>query len=179
MPSYAVMFSSGLLSPDDFSAYLDQHCSGLAGVGKARECVESCRSGGREPTGDPSPPAVDPLGELPPPQVNQPVFSVEGQLLGYPDLFDPEAATAGEYDGEDHRDLRNHTSDNIREESLEEHGVVVARVTAVDLRRPTATAQRLARAWRGAWRATCCRDRWTLGATRLVRPTGAKWTIRG
>ncbi len=173
-----MMFSSGLLSPDDFSAYLE-HCSGLAGVGKARNALSHADPAAASPPETRLRLLWTLSAKLPPPRVNQPVFSVEGQLLGYPDVFDPEAATAGEYDGEDHRDLRNHTSDNIREESLEEHGVVVARVTAVDLRRPTATAQRLARAWRRGMARDVSRDRWTLEQPAWFVRRVQSGTIRG
>ena len=45
---------------------------------------------------------------LPTPLCNEPVFSLDGQLLGYPDLFDPEAGSVGEYDGADHKDGKRH-----------------------------------------------------------------------
>ena len=44
---------------------------------------------------------------LPEPHVNKPVFTLEGRLLGYADLFDEEAGMFGEYDGADHRQARD------------------------------------------------------------------------
>jgi very-short-patch-repair endonuclease len=38
-----------------------------------------------------------------------------------------------EYDGAQHRELDQHTSDNAREEGFEDHGLVVARATSLDL----------------------------------------------
>lgn len=56
-----------------------------------------------------------------------------GFLLGIADLLDKVAALIGEYDGEDHRTLARHTSDNVREEGLERSNLVVVRATALDL----------------------------------------------
>lgn len=70
---------------------------------------------------------------LPVPLVNREIVDTEGVLLGEADLFDPAAAMAGEYDGSDHRAIRRHTSDNIREEGFERHNVTVVRATAIDL----------------------------------------------
>jgi hypothetical protein len=53
---------------------------------------------------------------LPRPKVNQPVFGPTGRLLGYPDLLDVETGLVGEYDGEDHRRARRHSSDVNRED---------------------------------------------------------------
>ncbi|HET7173573.1 MAG TPA: hypothetical protein VFI30_04775 [Nocardioidaceae bacterium] len=100
---------------------------------------------------------------LPRPLVNPPVFSrATGQLIGIPDVLDLESATVGEYDGDDHRDLDNHTADNIREERLEEYGFTVVRITRLDLRDPAATARRIRRARARGLRRDRGRDRWTL-----------------
>lgn len=99
---------------------------------------------------------------LPRPLVNRPVFTFDGRLIGVPDILDLDSGTVAEYDGEEHRDLRNHTSDNAREEDLEDHGLVVARVTALDMQRPAVTAQRLTRAWSRGMGRDRGRDRWTL-----------------
>jgi len=53
--------------------------------------------------------------------------------VGEPDLLDVEAATVGEYDGSQHRELRQHTSDNVREEGFERLNLTVVRATALDL----------------------------------------------
>ena len=42
------------------------------------------------------------IAELCPPLCNAPLFDLGGQLLGIPDLFDPEAGLVGEYDGAHH-----------------------------------------------------------------------------
>ena len=70
---------------------------------------------------------------LPPPQVNPEVEDGRGRLLGLPDLLDPGTGLAGEYDGAQHRELEQHTKDNIREEAFERIGLTVVRATSKDL----------------------------------------------
>lgn len=70
---------------------------------------------------------------LPVPLVNPDLLTLDGDLLGRPDLLDPEAALVGEYDGSDHRTLQRATSDNVRAETFELRNLTLARVTALDL----------------------------------------------
>lgn len=70
---------------------------------------------------------------LPVPLVNPLLVTADGEVAGEPDLLDVEAATVGEYDGSQHRDLRQHTSDNVREEGFEGLNLTVVRATALDL----------------------------------------------
>jgi hypothetical protein len=99
---------------------------------------------------------------LPGPLVNQPVFNLEGAFLGVPDLFDPNAGMVTEFDGQDHRERRQHREDNLREERLEEANLVVCRVDSLDLRRPKALADRLIARYRQGLARDPDRDRWTL-----------------
>ncbi|RYJ07499.1 MAG: hypothetical protein EON52_00945 [Actinomycetales bacterium] len=66
--------------------------------------------------------------------VNVPIFGPTGDLLGVVDLFDPRSGLVVESDGGHHRELERHTEDNRREERLENHGCVVARLTVLDHR---------------------------------------------
>lgn len=94
--------------------------------------------------------------------VNQPVFDLEENLLGIPDLLDPEAALAMEFDGQEHRKRGQHRSDNIREEGLELVNLTVCRVDSLDLRQSAALRTRLrARRAQGLARDRAL-DRWTL-----------------
>jgi hypothetical protein len=70
---------------------------------------------------------------LPPPLVNPPVFDMDGNLLGYPDLLDVEAGHAVEYDGEDHRPALRQSSDVGREQGFRRHRIEVTRVTGPDM----------------------------------------------
>jgi hypothetical protein len=98
---------------------------------------------------------------LPVPLVNVEVVDEEGFLLGVADLFDPEAAMVGEYDGSYHRDLAQHTADNSREEGFERHNAVVVRATSIDLwpQRPQLVRRLLAAHADGVARDRT-RDRW-------------------
>ena len=86
--------------------------------------------------------------ELPPLLVNTPIHDRYGQFLGIPDLLEPRTGLAIEYDGEYHRELAQHTADNLREEALESAGLTVVRVTSLDLADEPATARRISAAYR-------------------------------
>lgn len=70
---------------------------------------------------------------LPRPLVNRPVFTRDGQLLGYADLFDEEAGMFGEYDGAEHRRASRHARDVRREDLCRRAGLEYFKVTALDL----------------------------------------------
>jgi hypothetical protein len=101
------------------------------------------------------------LAGLPKPVVNPVVVDEDGWFVGKPDLLDPGAGATGEYDGAQHRDLRQHTDDNDREESFERVNLVVARATAVDLwSRRARLVWRLQDAYRRGRSRDRARDRW-------------------
>jgi len=56
--------------------------------------------------------------ELPPLEVNAPIFDVDGTFLGIVDLLESIAGLGLEYDGAYHREIGQHTADNHREEGL-------------------------------------------------------------
>ena len=91
---------------------------------------------------------------LPVPLVNPIVVNRDGRPVARVDLLDPEAATVGEYDGGHHRDLQQHTADNVREEALEQLNLEVTRSTALDLwsHRPSLVARLTAARRRGMGR---------------------------
>jgi hypothetical protein len=84
---------------------------------------------------------------LPRPLVNVGVFDRSGQLVGYPDLLDPEAGLAIEYDGADHRSASRHADDIAREGRLRGVGLEVVRPAGLDAR-PGAAPPLLPRALR-------------------------------
>jgi hypothetical protein len=71
--------------------------------------------------------------ELPAPLCNREVYDLDGRLIGIPDLFDPVAGLAGEYQGEDHKDGRHHRHDVERGERFRDHGIEVFEVVGGDL----------------------------------------------
>ena len=80
---------------------------------------------------------------FPRPLCNKPVFDLAGNLLGYPDLFDPVAGVVGECDGADHlqRDRRRH--DAAREQRFRDHGLEYFELVRGDLAHPGIVVQRM------------------------------------
>jgi hypothetical protein len=71
---------------------------------------------------------------LPPPEVNCPIVTADGSLLGIADLLDPVAGLVVEFDGADHRSRSRHTKDVAKDEAFRSHGLEVTRVTGADVR---------------------------------------------
>ncbi len=110
------------------------------------------------------------------PLVNPVVVDRDGRFVARTDLLDPEAATVGEYDGGHHRDLPQHTADNVREEALGGLNLEVTRSTALDLwpNRPLLVARLTAARRRGLGRDRS-KDAWGFRPTCLeVGQYGAK-----
>jgi hypothetical protein len=68
----------------------------------------------------------------PRPVCNRVVYSTNGEVLGRPDLLDPESGVAGEYDGALHRDRTRHRSDVARAERFRRSGLEPFVVVAGD-----------------------------------------------
>ncbi len=107
---------------------------------------------------------------LPAPLVNPPVFDLDGRLLGYPDLLDVGAGVVVEYDGEDHRPARRHSSDVDREALFRRHRLEVTRVTGPDLASTGRVVDRLLGARALARFEAPSRRRWTLVPPPWWRP---------
>ena len=95
--------------------------------------------------------------------VNVPLYRATGEFLGIPDLLEPVTGLVIEYDGEQHRDLDQHTADNLREESFEGAGLAVVRVTSLDLKDAEATSSRIADTYRRRLSHDRPADGWTVG----------------
>ncbi len=161
-----MMLAARLVTEAELASYLVEHRPAWKGVAQARNALRLADRSTRSPQ-ESRLRLLWMIGAgLPRPLVNQPVFTLAGDLVGIADILDPDAGTVGEYDGEQHRELENHTQDNAREEALEEVGLVVTRVTSLDLHDRPRTAARLARAWERGEGRDRTRDRWT-----LVRPS--------
>jgi hypothetical protein len=99
---------------------------------------------------------------LPTPLCNMPVFSLNGALLGSPDLFDPVAGLVGEYDGKNHLAEDRRSRDRTREERFRDHGLEYVAVVRGELRHASLVAERLRAAYRRAAFASPDQRRWTL-----------------
>jgi hypothetical protein len=80
---------------------------------------------------------------LEPPLCNAPLFTLDGQLLGYPDLLDVRSGTVGEYDGAAHKDGARHRKDVEREEKYRDHGLEYFTVVGGDIRDRDKVARRM------------------------------------
>jgi hypothetical protein len=96
------------------------------------------------------------------PLCNRPVFSLDGRLLGLPDLLDPVAGLVGEYDGADHlrRDRRRRDID--REQRYRDHGLEYFTVVRGDLADRPAVVRRMCAARQRALQRPATAVRWTL-----------------
>ena len=98
------------------------------------------------------------------PLCNQPVFSVDGHLLGFPDLLDVESGTVGEYDGVDHKDRERHRKDVEREQRYRDHGLEYFTVVGGDIRDRQRVVRRMCSARNRARFDSPSQRRWTLAA---------------
>jgi hypothetical protein len=157
-----MMLRSRLVTIAELSSYAALHRPAWKGVGQVRDAYRFAD----ERSASPMETRLRMLwmlrAELPRPLVNAPVFNWREELVGIVDLLDPEAGTVGEYDGGQHRELAEHTADNVREEALEDLGLVVTRVTGPNMRVRDETAARLMRAWQRGESRDRSKDRWTL-----------------
>jgi hypothetical protein len=88
---------------------------------------------------------------LPCPLVNAVVVGPRGERVAEVDLLDRDRGLVGEYDGSPHSDADARAHDSVRQERLQAVGLVVVRVTSVDLSRHRArTTTRLQDAARRA-----------------------------
>jgi len=158
-----VLAQAGVLTLDALADYVHEH-PGWRDVAQARAALAlaDCRS--RSPAETRLRMLWTLRAALPRPEVNAKILDSAGRLLGIADLLDYEAGVVVEYDGADHRGLERHTADNAREESFECHGLVVVRVTALDLYRwPQRTGQRLRAARERGLRRDRGTDQWLIG----------------
>lgn len=163
--SEAVVFVDAMLTqakvdPRELLDYCRCHPR-MGGVRQAREAIALGRAGVRSPWESILRVCYLREAGLPEPLLNVPLFDGE-TFLGQPDLFDPEAAFAAEFDGKQHRDREQHRRDNVREEKLESAGVTVSRCDSLDLtrHRPQFIA-RLQDGYRRGRTRDRSRDRWT------------------
>lgn len=157
-----MMLTCRLIRMDELQRYVLGK-AGWKGVRQARAAVKLAVVGSRSPPETRLRLVWILEAGLPKLLVNPPVFSLAGQLLGYPDGLEPGTGAVLEYDGDDHRDLVQHTSDNDREELFEDHGLVVMRATSLNMRRDRpALIDRMRRTHARAARRDRHLDRWTL-----------------
>ncbi|UYM04584.1 hypothetical protein [Solicola gregarius] len=100
-------------------------------------------------------------------EVNIPVFDLRENLLGVPDLRDPQTGFVIESDGADHRRVERHNDDNVRGDVFENHGMPIVRIGAAQharAERPE-TMERI----------IGCRARAAVGGSRLWTTEKPSW----
>ena len=111
---------------------------------------------------------------LPVPRCNPYLVDEIGEVFAMPDLLDVASGLVGEYDGSS-RGLEEHTDDNVREEDIELHGLVVVRATSLDVGRHRArTVRRLRDGYRRATGAADGGASWGWRPGRIWNPPGSE-----
>lgn len=95
------------------------------------------------------------------PLCNVPIFDLEGRHLATPDLLDPVAGVAGEYEGEVHLVGSRRAQDLAREGLMRRHGLEVVTMVSADRAQPGGFFQRLDHAYRSAARRRTDPRSWT------------------
>ncbi len=133
--------AAGVTSLSRVTAYLDR--VPLRGSGLVREALSSASEGSRSPAETRLRLVWTRDAGLPEPWVNRRLEDLDGHLICHPDLFDEEAGTVVEYDGEEHRSAARHDHDVRRQERCRRAGLEYVIVTSRDLHRRPALVERL------------------------------------
>jgi hypothetical protein len=155
-----VMLHRRLVDPAQLVAYVSDH-SCWRGIAAARRALTMLDAGSRNPWESRFRVLWMVDAGMPRPRCNAPIRDEHGDLLGIVDLIDEAAGVVGEFDGGGHREIVIHSDDNIREETLEDHGLEVVRVTSMDFAHRTRTAGRIRRAYARAARNDLAHRRWS------------------
>jgi hypothetical protein len=154
--------AAGLLSFESFGNFVEPGCSARTGVPFVREVIDWAGGDTRSP-----PEALMRLvwkydAGYPEPLCNKPVFDLDGNLLGIPDLLDPVAGVAGEYGGSDHTETDQRRDDRVREDRLVAHGLSFFEVVTGDLANRPLVVRRMQSARARALFLPTDRRTWTL-----------------
>lgn len=164
--------AAGLISLDAFRAYVESRPA-WTGVYRARFAADHASAGSRSPQESLMRLVWVLDARLPVPLLNEPVFSLGGTLLGYPDLFDPVAGLVGEYDGADHLREDRRSRDRTREERFRDHGLEYVAVVRGEMNQVALVAQRLRAAYSRSLFLPADQRRWTLEQPRWFRDLSA------
>jgi hypothetical protein len=127
-----MMAAAELASINQMERYVEAH-GGWRGVETVRRALRLASENSRSPNETRMRLIWEIDAGLPRPMVNQPVFTLDGRLIGYADLFDEEAGLFGEYDGADHRWAARQTRDVAREDGCRRLGLEYFKVTGLDV----------------------------------------------
>lgn len=134
--------AAGLISIELFSEYV-AYRNAWEGVPQVREALVLATNDARSPQECRMVNCWVLDAGLPRPLINKPLFDLNGTLLGYPDLFDPEAGVVGEYDGAHHKKLLQHGKDVGRETGFRNAGLEYFAIVGGDLTNRTLVVDRM------------------------------------
>lgn len=160
-------YRADLVTPEQVSAWLVAR-PGLVGIRQAREALRLADENSWSPQETRARLAWERhTGRRP--LANRPVFDLDGDLLGTPDLLDL-IGPCGEYDGDHHLDRGQRRVDLEREQRLLDHGLTPFTIVAGDLGSGR-LQRRLDSAFARAARVPPEDRRWTLEPPPWWRPT--------
>ena len=165
------LLHAGLVTIAALRAQLTRR-AGWPGVRRARHALHLCAAGAESPM-ETRLRLIWVRSARSRPVVNPAVFDRSGVFLGRPDLLDPDAGVAGEFDGAGHRDPGQHAADNRREHRLERAGLIVIRFCVDDvLNHPNRVAAEISGAIQQGERRDRSDDRWQISPSHRHRRSG-------
>jgi hypothetical protein len=178
--TYAVLFEIRHASTDlmgvvaaDMAAYSDLvsraelaalvgECSGWDGIGRGRTVVELMSENAWSPAEVAMRAVWTVEAGMPRPLTNRPVFDLRGRHIGTPDLLDPVAGVAGEYDSALHLDRARRRRDVEREDAYRRVGLEPVVMVTGDLVDARQFIGRLRTAYARAAGTRVADRRWTI-----------------
>lgn len=152
-------------------ALLVAACRAWTGIGRGREVVALMEENSWSPAETSMRRVWTDDAGLPRPRCNQPVFDLQGRLIGTPDLLDPAAGVAGEYDSRLHLESGRRRRDLIRESLFRAAGLEPVAMVTGELADPWPFVSRLRAAYARAARIPASERRWTITQPAWWTPT--------
>lgn len=159
-----------LVSLHEITTYAREHGT-WTGIPQCREAIRHCDENAWSPREVDMRMLWTEEAGLPRPLTNRPVFSLSGQLIGTPDLIDPEAGVIGEYDGALHLASEQRTVDVRREGAFRAAGLEQVTMMAGDLGDHGHVIGRLRQAYARAGRQPTSDRAWTITPPPWWTPT--------
>jgi hypothetical protein len=135
---------------------------GWTGVGRSRVAADDMEENAWSPTEVTMRRIWKHDAVLPSPLCNRPVFDLAGDHLGTPDLIDPVAGVAGEYNSTLHLEGTQRSRDVAKEARLRAAGLEFVEMLTGDLANPFPFINRLREAYARAARIPAADRRWTI-----------------
>jgi hypothetical protein len=152
-------------------AVLVAQCSGWDGIARGRRVVGLMSENAWSPAEVVMRTIWTDTAGLPRPLTNRPVFDLQGRLVGTPDLLDPVAGVAGEYDSVLHLESSRRRRDVEREAQFREVGLEPVVMLTGELADPWRFVARLRAAYLRASRVPTSSRRWTISPPAWWVPT--------